>query len=205
MARSATRLSLECHTLLILEEVYYKHPSFERIRNTTVPVKYEPFESSIAYAYVKGEWVQCRSDYLRELQGRSVKELMIASSELKKLNKIQNKQFNDITGKKLAQFFTRIEIEESMLTPPWREAKKAVQSQHLRDRELKEVLLQIDSDSSPEPSFGDDFEPLSPVENLDYSANIPPVLPSSQSQLLVIQDEEDEDELGELFEPLEEW
>jgi hypothetical protein len=124
---------------------------------------------------------------------------------LKKLNKIQNKQFNDITGKKLAQFFTRIEIEESMLTPPWREAKKAVQSQHLRDRELKEVLLQIDSDSSPEPSFGDDFEPLSPVENLDYSANIPPVLPSSQSQLLVIQDEEDEDELGELFEPLEEW
>jgi hypothetical protein len=34
---------------------------------------------------------------------------MSASAELKKLNQIQNRQFGEITGKKLAQFFASVE------------------------------------------------------------------------------------------------
>jgi hypothetical protein len=34
---------------------------------------------------------------------------MIAAAELRKLNTIQNRQFSEITGKKLAQFFVSVE------------------------------------------------------------------------------------------------
>lgn len=186
--------------------LYYTHPSFERVRNTTVPVKYEPFEGTIAYAYIKGEWVQCRSGYLREFQGRSVKELMTASNDLKKLNQLQNKQFSDITGKKLAQFFTRIEMEEAILTPPWREAKKAVQVQHLRDEELKEVFIQIDGEPPLQETFDVAVEPdFSPAESLTSQANVPSVSASLQAQQFINPDDGDDEEFDELFEPLEEW
>jgi hypothetical protein len=144
--------------------LYYWHPSFTLIRNSKVKVKYDPFDITVAYAYVKGEWLKCRSRYLRELEGHSEKELMIATAELKKLNSLQNQQFNEITGKKLAEFFKRIEMEEEVLTPALRAAKKAVVAQRIKDGELKLVHAQIgkeliepDSDSLASNEI-DDFE-----------------------------------------------
>ncbi|WP_049802809.1 DNA-binding domain-containing protein [Gloeothece verrucosa] len=186
--------------------LYYGHPSFERVRNTRVAVKYEPFDVTIAYAYIKGEWVQCRSGYIRELQGRSVKELITASDELKKLNQLQNQQFSDITGKNLAQFFTRIEREEAILTPSWREAKKAVQAQHLRDEELKEVLNEIEGKPSTKETSNDSSEiDLFTFENREYIALSSSISPPSPIQQTQVDEDDDNDEFEELFEPLEEW
>jgi hypothetical protein len=150
---------------------YYWHQSFSRVgvENTKVDVKYDPFDISVAYAYIAKdkEWVKCSCGYLQELQGRSERELMIAAAELRKLNTIQNRQFSEITGKKLAQFFVSVEKEEIALTPPWREAKKAVLTQHQRDVELKQVhaliegkLLEADADDSLcfEDSLADETE-----------------------------------------------
>ena len=135
--------------------IYYWHKSFSRIgiRDTEVDVKYDPFDISVAYAYVNDEWVKCSSGYLKELQGRSERELAIAAAELRKLNQIQHRQFGEITGKKLAQFFTTIEKEEAALSLPWREAKKAVLKQHLRDVELNQVRARIEGNSLEEDTF----------------------------------------------------
>ncbi|BAY33694.1 integrase, catalytic region [Nostoc carneum NIES-2107] len=174
--------------------LYYWHPSFTRIRNEKVEVRYDPFNITVAYAYVKDEWVECRSRDLQELQDHSERELMIAARELKKLNQLQNKQSSDITGKKLAEFFTRIQMEEVALTPPWREAKKAVQTQYLKDTELKQVHAQIQGE-------------LIEVDTnnlLSVKAAIPInadnfTVPETKS--FATKNEVDE----EIFEPLEEW
>ena len=162
---------------------YYWHQSFSRVgvENTKVDVKYDPFDISVAYAYIAKdkEWVKCSCGYLQELQGRSERELMIAAAELRKLNTIQNRQFIEITGKKLAQFFVSVEKEEIALTPPWREAKKAVLTQHQRDVELKQVhaliegkLLEADADDSLcfEDSLADETERF--VESAEHFTDL---------------------------------
>ncbi|BAT53461.1 Integrase catalytic region [Nostoc sp. NIES-3756] len=176
--------------------LYYWHSCFSRFRNIKVEVKYDPFDITQAYAYINGEWVKCHSLYLRELEGHSERELMIAAAELKKLNRIQNKQFSDITGKKLAEFFRRIEMEEAALAPPWLEAKKAVLQQRLRDSELKQVHAQIEGKI-------DESETITST-NVENSAFIKAehltkqFTESSQQEL-------DDENLVESFEPLEEW
>jgi len=132
-----------------INHLYYWHKSFSGIkaRDTDIEVKYDPFDITVAYAYVNKEWVKCSSGYLQELQGHSVREVMTATAELKKLNQIQNQQFGEITGKKLAQFFASLEKEEVALSLPRREAKKAVLAQRKRDLEVKQVHTLIDGDS----------------------------------------------------------
>lgn len=176
--------------------LYYWHSSFSRIRNTKVQVKFDPFDITLAYAYVNGQWTKCHSRELRELQGHSEKELMIAAAELKKLNQLQNKQFNDITGKKLAQFFSRIEMEEAALNPAWHQAKKAIQVQRQKDRELKQVHVQIEGQL---------------IElNKDGLLTIDTPIAIATETLTVeptetFKSEVDDVDLDETFKPLEEW
>jgi hypothetical protein len=179
-----------------INHLYYWHKSFSgiKVQDTEVEVKYDPFDITVAYAYVNKEWVKCSSGYLQELQGHSVRELMIATAELKKLNQIQNRQFGEITGKKLAQFFACVEKEEVALSPPWREAKKAVLAQRKRDLEVKPVHTLIDGDSVEQDtdSSVDHLE-----ESRSYERECLP-LPTESISL-------DDDDDFENFQPLEEW
>jgi putative transposase len=164
--------------------IYYWHSSFSLIRGKKVDVKYDPFDITVAYAYVQGEWVQCQSRYMWELSGHSVRELMIAACELRKLNKLQNYQFGDVTAKKLAGFFKRIEMEESLLTPAWLQSKKAVQQQRLKDAELKQVIAFISE------------KPIHPEQQ--------PILPAIEAKVRLSEVVASE-VINETFEPLEEW
>ncbi len=181
---------------VIINHLYYWHKSFSgiKVRETDVEVKYEPFDITVAYAYVNKEWVKCSSGYLQELQGHSVRELMIATAELKKLNESQNRQFTEITGKKLAQFFASVEKEEVALSPPCRDAKKAVLAQRKRDLEVKPIHALIDGDSVE--------------QDTDSSLNLLEESKSYESESLSLPTESiplDDDDDFENFRPLEEW
>ncbi|MBH8578326.1 DDE-type integrase/transposase/recombinase [Nostocaceae cyanobacterium CENA369] len=175
--------------------LYYWHPSFTRIRNACIEVKYDPFDITVAYAYFDGEWNKCHSRYLRELQGHSERELMIAATELKKLNQLQNKTFNDITGKKLAEFFTRIEMEEAALTPAWRNAKKSIQTQRQKDAELKQVHAQLEGK----------FIEHEQHDLLSIEATVALSTATVAEQLITTLIPKFEDDIEEIYEPLEEW
>lgn len=166
--------------------LFYRNSLLSQSRSTRVEVKYDPFDITVAYAYVNGRWIQCRCGYLQELEGRSQRELMIAAAELKKLNRLQNQQFIEITDQKLAQFFTRLKQEETALTPQERQAKQAVQTQHLRDAELVQVHAQIEGNH------------LEPHQEKFSSADGLIAAEAEPAQIAV-------DEQDEIFSPLEEW
>ena len=96
--------------------IYYWSNSFRdpEIENTSVKVKYDPFDVGTAYALVRGQWVQCISQYYSVLQGRSEKELILASSELRKRQQNHNKQ-SKVSAKKLAEFLASLEAQEALL------------------------------------------------------------------------------------------
>jgi len=70
-----------------------RHPEVEQ---TQVPVRYDPFNIGIAYAYVRRQWVQCISQYYSAFQGHSEKELALATEILRQQARV-NHQAASIT------------------------------------------------------------------------------------------------------------
>ncbi|MEA5603257.1 TnsA endonuclease N-terminal domain-containing protein [Nostoc sp. UHCC 0252] len=116
-----------------INSIYYWSNSFRdpQIENTSVQVRYDPFDIGIAYAFVRGLWVQCISQYYAEFQGRSEKELKLASAELRKRSSNHARQ-SRVSAKNLAEFLASVEAQEALL------------EQRSYDAEAKEVFRVIE-------------------------------------------------------------
>lgn len=102
------------------------------LQNRQVDVRYDPFDAGVAYAYVRGQWVECISEYYSVFQGRSEKEILLASAELIKRHQNHGKRFK-LRAKYLAEFLSSAEAEEVLL------------SQRLRDGQSTEIFLIIEA------------------------------------------------------------
>ena len=97
------------------------------MEKTQVPIRYDPFDAGVAYAFIKGRWVHCLSEHYAIFAGRSEREIQLATAELRKRNQLHGQQFT-ITARKLADFLSSLEAEELLL------------EQRLRDTEAREML-----------------------------------------------------------------
>jgi putative transposase len=104
-----------------------RHPEVEQ---TQVPVRYDPFNIGLAYAYVRGQWVQCISQYYSAFQGHSEKELELATEILRQQARV-NHQTASITPLRLAAFLKNLHAHERVL------------AQRLRDQETQGVLSRL--------------------------------------------------------------
>jgi putative transposase len=93
--------------------IYYWHDTFRHpaVGGQQVPVRYDPMNIGLAYAYVQGHWVQCISEHYARLSGRSEKILKLAAEELRARNRRHTRQLA-LTGRCLAEFIEELEREE---------------------------------------------------------------------------------------------
>ena len=105
----------------------FRDPTVEK---TQVPVRYDPYDLGLAWAFVVRRWVRCVSEYHAVFHGRSKKELMIASDELRARKQAYSRQFS-VTASQLAAFLQSVETEESLL------------AQRLKDIAMRPVLRLI--------------------------------------------------------------
>ncbi len=112
---------------------YYWSTAFRdpEIEKTLVNIRYEPFNAGIAYAYVRGQWVQCISEYYPQFQGRSEKEVELATAKLNQIKRNHGKN-SKIRAKQLGEFLSSVEGEETLL------------QQRLRDEQAQEVFRVIE-------------------------------------------------------------
>jgi transposase InsO family protein len=109
--------------------IYYWADAFRKsqVEQSQVPVRYDPFDAGIAYAYVKGGWVQCISEHYAIFSGRSEREIMLATAELRQRHRQHGRSFN-LTARKLADFLNSLEAEELLYEQRLRdEAAKTIQ------------------------------------------------------------------------------
>jgi hypothetical protein len=106
----------------------FRNPEIE---NTQVEVRYDPFDAGTAYAFVGNQWTRCVSEHFTTFQGRSEKEIKLATEELRKRRK-EHSVGSAITAKRLANFLQSAEAEETLLR------------QRRLDMENKQVLEIID-------------------------------------------------------------
>jgi hypothetical protein len=77
------------------------------------------------YAFVKDQWVQCLSEQHADFEGRSEREIALASAEFRQLKRRTRQKF-DLNAVELAKFLRT-------------QASRAVAHQHLRDQEAARI------------------------------------------------------------------
>ncbi|MGH9436909.1 MAG: Mu transposase C-terminal domain-containing protein [Terriglobia bacterium] len=99
-----------------IHNLYYWSDAFRApdIEKQHVPIRYDPFDAGTAYAYVNKEWTECHSEYFAVFYGRSEKEVMLATQEMRKLNRHEPGEFT-VTSRKLAEFLESVQAEELLL------------------------------------------------------------------------------------------
>lgn len=111
--------------------IYYWHPSFRHpdVAGHQVPLRYDPDDIGVAYAFVQGQWVKCISEYYAQLHCRSEKERKLVTAELRQQRRRYGQHFS-ITAKKIAAFLNQVEADEALLLQRERdaEARAAFQS-----------------------------------------------------------------------------
>jgi putative transposase len=109
-----------------VNQIHYWSDRFRNpaVEGTHVAVRYDPFDAGAAYAYVERQWVRCCSEYHTVFQGRSQKEILLASSELRRRRQTCTGG-KGATARKLADFLQAVESEEALL------------EQRMRDRETQ--------------------------------------------------------------------
>jgi transposase InsO family protein len=112
-----------------LHYLYYWADAFRDpfVERTRVPVRYEPHDVGIAYAFVHHHWVRCTSEHYRIFRGHSTEEVQLAAAELQQRRR-KLAQESAITARRLATFLTSVEAEERLL------------AQRLRDAAVKQSL-----------------------------------------------------------------
>ena len=125
--------------------IYYWSDAFRdpQIEQQQVTVRYDPFDAGSAYAFIGNHWVQCLSEHYTTFQGRSEREVQLATQELHRRHRDHTRQFK-AGGNKLANFLQSVEADEALL------------AQRLRDRDGRTVRGQISGvigiDGSQAPS-----------------------------------------------------
>jgi putative transposase len=121
---------------------YYWNNEFRNpeVIKTAVPVRYDPFDISTAYAQVQGRWVTCRSPYV-VLSGHTEKELLLATQELRQSAKRDGVR-TDLSAARLAAHMSKAGAHEELLRQRW------------CDLEGKKVLSVIAGQSGHPQTFG---------------------------------------------------
>src|SRR6266496_3215968 len=98
---------------------------------TEVEVRYDPFDISHVFAFVKGEWTECHASHFLALRNHSMRELQLISDELRKRRSASAQQY-PLTIKRIAEFLASVEAEEQFGI------------QRLCDAESRDILQIID-------------------------------------------------------------
>jgi transposase InsO family protein len=109
-----------------VNRIYYWSDRFRNpaVEGTRVAVRYDPFDAGTAYAFVERQWVRCYSECHTVFQGRSEKEILLASQELRRRRQVCAGG-KPTTASRLAEFLQSVEGEELLL------------QQRMRDREAQ--------------------------------------------------------------------
>jgi putative transposase len=119
------------------------------IEGTQVKVRYDPFDVSVGFAYIDGQWRKCDCPYT-EFAGCSERELQLLTEELRKRNRLQyGREQIEISQEQLATFRREnVEIEKLLRQQQNDRETKAALVVLLRGRKRPERSIS----ASPEPS-----------------------------------------------------
>jgi putative transposase len=83
------------------------------IAGQTVPVRFEPYDMGVTYAYIDGQWIECIADAYAQVHGRSEKEWNLILDEWREHQRQHAHKRVTLNGPLLAHFLQQVEQEET--------------------------------------------------------------------------------------------
>jgi len=90
----------------------FRDPEFE---GRHLPVRYDPFDAGTAYTFCRNQWVECHSEYYTVFHGRSEREMMLATEEIRGRHRLHSARRLNVNAKMLAVFLESVEAQEALL------------------------------------------------------------------------------------------
>ena len=102
---------------VVVNGLRYYNPLMRSSREAgkRVEVRYEPFDMSLVYAFVDGQWLQCTADAFLQVQGRSEREWELILSEWREQQRAHHRKRVSIDSARLATFLAEVLTEETLL------------------------------------------------------------------------------------------
>jgi hypothetical protein len=127
-----------------------------------VPVRYDPYDIGMAYAFCRNRWVRCHSEFYVLLRGRSEKEVSLATREVRRRRQQHPGERMSLNAKVLATFLESVECQEALLL------------QRLRDRETTTVRTGVkrDNDGFSSPKLEPSANSVGPPESNDAAFEV---------------------------------
>lgn len=121
------------------------------VEGTQVKVRFDPFDVSVGYAYIDGQWRQCFTPY-DEFAGCSERELHLLAAEMRQSNRLQyGREQVEITQKQLADFRRENAAQEAILR------------QQRHDRETRAALVVLEGGKTARRASSPDTAPVLPT------------------------------------------
>ncbi len=133
---------------MVVNGLRYYHPlmRFSREAGKRVEVRYDPFDMSLAYAFVDGQWLTCTADAFLQVQGRSEREWELILDEWREQQRVHGRKRVSVDSSLLATFLEEVLTEEALL------------SQRQRDLEgvsIREAIVGQSKTASLQPGDAD--------------------------------------------------
>lgn len=85
-----------------------------RWQKKDVPVRYDPFDVSRAFAYLGDRWEECRSEFACEFEGHSEREIALITQEIRGKYAATDAR-RKINAERIARYLRRTDVAESIL------------------------------------------------------------------------------------------
>jgi putative transposase len=110
-----------------INNIYYWSDDFKspKLENTSIHVRYNPFDVSFGCAYIDGRWIDLASEYAGQFKGRSEREIKLISAEIRERQAKAHKRRN-INAELIAAYMDEADQHERVLL------------QRMRDLEMQE-------------------------------------------------------------------
>jgi hypothetical protein len=140
---------------------YYSSPALRILSRIgeRVPVRFDPFDMGIAYAYIENKWHECHSEHYVVFRGRSQREVQLASERLREKFRLAGAQ-ESVNAQRLADFLTTAEAEE------------AIALQRLHELEMETSEPAVPKSQSSETPSPEDLVHLDTSEYVPYQPKI---------------------------------
>ena len=172
--------------------VYYWNDAFKSptLENTSVHVRFNPFDMAYACAYIDGKWVDLVSEYAVQFKGRSEREIKLISAEIRERQRKTHERRN-VNAERIAAYMEEADQTERILL------------QRMRDQEMQNGPQGArDVPAEPQPASGPDSgPPAPPPSEPDVSVADAPELPMPTDDEAWF----DEEILNEPLEPLKDF
>lgn len=148
---------------ITVNSLHYWHEQMRspQVWGKTVPVRYEPYDMGVAYAFIEGQWLECIADEYAYVHGRSEREWSFILEEWREQQRQYGKKRVTVNGPLLAQFLEAMLAEEEVLLQQQRDheaqaireaivGKRAEQLSAQVEREAEQAAVVIDFTRIPQ-------------------------------------------------------